>query len=406
MFAQKQSGNESPRRLWSVPKGEGFSTPAVVGERVILFHRVEQQEVVECLQAATGKRLWKYATATAYQDRYGFNGGPRCAPVSDGERVYTYGAEGKLTCLLLTTGQVLWQRSLSQDYHLPQNFFGVGSTPLLEGGHLIVVVGKAEGPGVVGLDKRTGKTVWEAGKGWTAGYAAPVAATVHGKRRVFAFLGGDSQPPVGGLLCLDPLSGKVDFTFSWRGRRRESVNAAAPLVIGNQVFISECYGAGGVLLDILPDGSCKERWRNPRFGTHFMTAVHQDGYLYGVDGHGPQNAPLVCVDLKTGKDLWREEPEWPTIIKTPQGTQTVALSPARAALLVVGKRCLMLGEYGHLAWLELSPKGYKELSRTTLFIAQETWGMPALSQGRLYVCQNEPGIDDSPRRLHCFALGA
>lgn len=393
-----------PKRVWTVTKGEGFATPAVVGERVILFHRLEQQEVVECFQAETGKRLWKHADTTTYSDRYGFNGGPRCQPISDGERVYTFGVAGKLTCRLVTTGQVVWQRDIAADFSLPQNFFGVGSTPLLEGDVLVVVVGKEAGAGVVGLDKLTGKTRWSAGKGWTAGYASPVPATVHGKRRVFAFLGGDSQPPVGGLICLDPTNGKVDFTFSWRGRRRESVNASAPVVVGNQVFISECYGSGGVLLDILPDGTCKEVWSNRNFGTHFMTAIHKDGYLYGIDGHGPQNAPLVCVELKTGKELWRTEPEWPERLKTPQGARTVTLMPALASLMLVGNRCLVLGEYGHLAWIDLNPKGYKELSRTSLFVAPETWGMPALSRGLLYVCQNEPGIDDSPRRLHCFDL--
>lgn len=395
-----------PKRVWSVPKGEGFATPSVVGMRVLLFHRLEQQEVLECFQSETGKRLWKVAYPCPYSDRYGFNAGPRCQPISDGERVYTYGVTGKLSCLRLTTGQVVWKRDLAADFALPQNFFGVGSTPLLEGNLLIVVVGKEEGPAVVGLDKRTGKTVWQAGKGWTPGYAAPTPATVHGKRRVFAFLGGDSRPPQGGLICLDPVTGKIDFTFPWRGRRYESVNASSPVVVGNQVFLSECYGAGGVLLDVLPNGSCRQRWSNRTFGTHFMTAIHKEGYLYGIDGHGPQNAPLVCVELQTGKELWRADPDWEDRLKTPQGPRTLRLGPALASLMLVGNRCLLLGEYGHLAWLELSPKGYLERSRTVLFTAPETWGMPALSRGLLYVCQNEPGIDESPRCLHCFDLRA
>ena len=81
------------------------------------------------------------------------------------------------------------------------------------------------------------------------------------ERRVFVFAGGETgprQPPTGGLLCLDPQTGKVDFTFPWRGKRRESVNASSPLVLADparhacQVFISECYGSGGALLDVTP----------------------------------------------------------------------------------------------------------------------------------------------------------
>lgn len=83
--------------------------------------------------------------------------------------------------------------------------------------------------------------VWGAGAEWGASYASPIPATIHGKRRIFVFAGGKSQPTSGGLLCIDPTNGKVDFRFPWRARRFESVNASSPIIIGNQVYISECY---------------------------------------------------------------------------------------------------------------------------------------------------------------------
>jgi outer membrane protein assembly factor BamB len=397
-------GPGAPKLIWERTKGEGYASPCTVAGKTIVFHRLGEQEVVECVAAETGKRVWKIAYPAPYSDRYGFSAGPRCQPISDGKNVYTYGVSGKLTCVALATGQVVWKRDIAAEYKVPQNYFGVGATPLLEGNLLIVVVGKDTGPSVVALDKLTGKQVWSAGKGWTAGYASPVPATVHGKRRLFAFLGGDSQPTQGGLLMIEAATGKVEATFPWRSRRYESVNASAPVVIGNQVFISECYGMGGTLLEIKPDGTLTQLWTNKRFGTHFMTAIHKNGYLYGIDGHGPQNAPLVCVELKTGRELWREEPEWAATVKTPEGAKTLRLAPALASLILVGGRGLMLGEYGQLAWLDLSPAGYKELSRTTLFIARESWGMPALSRGLLTVCQNETGVDNSSRRLLCYDL--
>ncbi|WP_309717067.1 PQQ-binding-like beta-propeller repeat protein [Armatimonas sp.] len=393
---------ETPKLVWERVKGEGYASPCAVAGKVIVFHRLAEQEVVECVAAETGKRVWKSAYAAPYSDRYGFSAGPRCQPISDGKFVYTYGVTGKLTCLALATGQVVWKRDIAAEYKVPQNYFGVGATPLLEGNLLIVVVGKDAGPSVVAFDKATGKQVWAGGKGWTAGYASPIAATVHGQRRIFAFLGGDSQPTQGGLLCLEAATGKVHFTFPWRARRYESVNASTPVVIGNQVFLSECYGMGGTLLDLKPDGTFTQLWTNKRFGMHFMTAIHKNGYLYGIDGHGPQNAPLVCVELKTGKELWREEPEWEV---QSQG-KTLRLAPALASLIAFKEkdRCLMMGEYGQLAWLELSPKGYKELSRSSLFVARESWGTPALSRGLLTVCQNETGVDGTPRRVLCFDL--
>lgn len=400
----KRFGPKGPRLVWEVSRGEGYATPAVVGQRVVLFHRVGGQEIVECLHAETGQRYWKLSYPTAYQDRYGFSGGPRCQPVSDGELVYTLGAEGKLHCLQLTTGRVVWKRDLFREFKLKQNFFGVGATPLLEGDLLIINVGAEGGPCVAGFDRRTGKLRWGAGKEWGPSYASPIPATVHGKRRVFVFAGGESRPSTGGLLCVDPANGKVDFSFPWRARVRESVNASSPVVVKNQVYISECYGPGGTLLDVLPDGSCKQVWANKVLNTHFVTAVHKDGYLYGIDGHGPRNAPLVCVELATGKEMWREEPEWETVARLPEGERKYLLAPALASLLLVDGRCLVLGQYGHLAWLDLNPKSYKELDRTHLFLAQETWSMPALSRGLLYVNQNDSGLDGTRERLLCYDL--
>jgi outer membrane protein assembly factor BamB len=235
--------------------------------------------------------------------------------------------------------------------------------------------------------------LWGAGKEWGQSYAAPVPATVHGKRRVFVFAGGESDPPTGGLMCIDPANGRVDFTFPWRGRQRESVNGSAPLVFdGDKVFVSECYGSGRRVVQVAPDlASCKQVWSNREFGTHFMTAILKDGFLYGVDGHGPRDAFLACVDAATGEEQWREQPTWREAIKGDAGAEArqTALGTYRAWLMPVGDgRVLCLGEYGHLLWVDLSPAGYKQVGRTRLFLASETWTPPVLSRGLLYVCQN------------------
>ena len=245
--------------------------------------------------------------------------------------------------------------------------------------------------------------VWGAGKDWGPGYASPIAATVNGKRRVFVFTGGEAAPPTAAS------SASIRPTARWtspsRGARATiSVNASAPLVVGNQVFISECYQDGGTLLDLKPDGTFKQAWTSDALNTHFMTAVHKDGYLYGIAGHGPQNAPLVCIDLKTGKEMWREEPEWIEKVKTEQGVREAHFSPGLATLTLVEGRCLMFGDFGHLVWLDLNPKGYKELDRTHLFVSPESWSLPAISHGLLFVNQNERGVDGSKPRLICYDM--
>lgn len=393
--------------VWEMRRGDGFAAPVVQGDRLILFHRVGEQEVVDCLRATDGRRYWRFSYPSAYKDRYGYNHGPRASPVIADGRVFTCGAEGRLQCLDLETGRALWQHDLLKEYDVPPNFFGVGAAPLVEGDKVIVNVGAPGGPCVVAFDARTGRQVWTAGNAWGASYASPIPAVVHGRRRVFVFAGGESRPATGGLLCLDPADGRVDFSFPWRGTRYESVNAASPVVMGDRVLVSECYGAGGALVEVQADGGVRPVWKNPAFGMHFMTALPIGEHLYGVDGHGPRDAELVCVERATGREVWRTQPEWTETVPARDGTREVRLGTYRASLLQVDGRVLCLGEFGHLLWIELTPSGYREVARTWLFPAPETWTPPVLSRGLLYVNQNARGMfGGEPPRLICFDLRA
>jgi outer membrane protein assembly factor BamB len=389
--------------VWEFPKGTSYSSPAIAGERLLFIHRVGNEEIVECLDALSGAGRWQFKYGTAFEDRYGYNNGPRSSPVIDGPRVYTMGAEGKLHCLELTSGKVIWERDLTAEYKVPQDFFGTAGTPLLEGRLLIINVGAPGGPCVVGLDTSTGKEVWRAGREWGPSYASPVPAMVHGRRRVFVFAGGESTPPTGGLMSIDPATGKVDFSFPWRSRSYESVNASCPVVFDNKVFISASYRTGGALLQINPDFTHKVLWTTQEFALHFNTPIHRDGYLYGFDGRNEPDASLACVEAATGKVVWRETPEWTETI----GGRQQAVGAFRGSLLAVDGNYLCLGELGHLVWMDLTPKGYRELSHAWLFQARESWTLPVLSRGLLYVVQNtrEIGRGNGPRLL-CYDLRA
>jgi hypothetical protein len=125
-----------------------------------------------------------------------------------------------------------------------------------------------------------------------------------------------------------------------------------------------------------------------------------------VDGHGPGNAPLVCIEWKTGKEMWRAEPIWEEAIVNPtkRGPKVWKSIPGLASLLLVDGLCLMQSDSGHLVWLDLNPQGYKELERVQLFSARETWALPSLSRGLLYIVQNNAAEDETPPRLLCYDL--
>jgi outer membrane protein assembly factor BamB len=390
-----------PPLVWEFPKGTSYSSPAIASERLVFIHRLGNEEVVECMDAQTGASHWQFRYGTVFEDRYGYNNGPRSSPVIDRDRVYTMGAEGKLHCLDLASGRALWKRDLRAEYKVPQDFFGTASTPLVEGRLIIINVGAPKGPCVVALETTSGKEVWRAGTAWGPSYASPVPAVVHGQRRVFVFAGGESTPPTGGLMSIDPATGKVDFSFPWRSRSYESVNASCPVVFGNKVFISASYRTGGALLKINPDFTHKVLWTTQEFGLHFNTPIHRDGYLYGFDGRNEPDASLACVDVSTGKVVWRETPEWTETI----GGRSQTLGTYRGSLLAVDGHYLCLGELGHLLWMDLTPKGYRELARTWLFASRESWTLPVLSRGLLYVVQNTRAVvGGTGPRLLCYDM--
>jgi outer membrane protein assembly factor BamB len=370
-----------------------------VGDRLVLIHRIAGEEVVECLDALTGAGRWQFKYGTVFEDRYGYNNGPRASPVIDGARVHTVGAEGKLHCLDLASGSLLWKRDLRAEYGVPQDFFGTASTPLVEGRLLVVNVGAPGGPCVVALDTASGKEVWRAGTAWGPSYASPVPAIVHGRRRVFVFAGGESDPPAGGLMSIDPATGKVDFSFPWRSRSYESVNASCPVVFDDKVFISASYRTGGALLQIEPDFSYRVLWTTQAFALHFNTPIYRDGCLYGFDGRNEIDASLACVDVATGKVLWRETPEWTEMV----AGRGVTVGTYRGSLLAVDGSFLCLGELGHLLWMDLTPTGSRTLSRAWILQARESWALPVLSRGLLYVVQNTRDLTrvNGPRLICC-----
>ena len=398
-----------PPIVWEFPTGSGYASPVIFNGRLVYLHRVGDEEIVECLASETGAVYWRYRYSTLYEDRYGYNNGPRASPIIDEQdgRVYTIGAEGILHAIELETGRVIWRKALREEYSVSQEFFGTSSTPVIEGGLLIVNVGAPGGPTVVGFSLETGDEVWRAGDKWGASYASPVPATIHGERRVFVFAGGESQPPSGGLLVLNPVDGEIDFEFPWRSRTYESVNASCPVVFGNNVFISASYRTGGALLGVSPDFQYTLNWTTPEFALHFNTPIYEDGYLYGFDGRNMGDASLACLDVANGEIVWRASPEWTESFEVNGQQQEQRMGTARGSLLAADGDFLCLGELGHLLWLRLGPSGFEEISRVWLFAARESWNLPVLSHGLLYVTQNTRDLlTGAEPRLLCYDLRA
>jgi outer membrane protein assembly factor BamB len=348
-----------PRVVWRKTVGAGFSGPVVAQGRLILFHRIKNEEIVESFDARSGENQWRYAYPTAYRDDFGFDEGPRAVPVVSEGMVYTFGAEGQLHAIDLATGKRVWSEDTARRFNVKKGYFGAAGSPLVEGGRVIANIG-GEKAGIVAFDARKGAVLWTA-TGDEASYSSPAGATFAGNR-LAVFL------TRGSLVGVDPATGGVRFQRPWRARQAASVNAATPLVIGDLIFVSAEYGPGAGVLRF--DGSkLTDLWTSDEsLSNHYATSVHFNGFLYGY--HGRQDiAPgpsLRAVELRTGKARWSEE-------RYGAGSVTLA-----------GNRLLIMRENGELVLAPASPEKYSPLARARILPATVR-AFPALADGFLYV---------------------
>ena len=381
--------------VWQRKLGTGYGSPAISRGRLFQFDRVGDNERLVALASETGEKLWEFTYPSVFEDMYGYDNGPRGSPVVDDDRVYILGAQGMLHCLSVADGRQLWRVDTMKQFGVIENFFGVGSTPLIEGDLLIVPIGgspteakqvprgqlnlvKGNGTAIVAFDKRSGQPRYNLSDE-LASYASPVAATIGDRRWCFHFARG-------GLLGFDPVTGKLDFHFPWRAAVLESVNSSNPVVVGDLIFVSETYGPGGALLKVRPGGydvvwSDAERRRDKAMQTHWNTAIHHDGYLFASSGRHSENAELRCVELRTGRVMWSQ----------PDLT--------RLSLLYVDGHFVCLTEYGELILFEATPDRFAPVARVRPLRGDEAessfrprplleypaWAAPVLSHGLLYV---------------------
>lgn len=379
--------DDGPPVVWHRELGTGYGICSISKGRLFQFDRVADRARLTCLHSETGQPIWEFKYLSDYEDLYRYNNGPRCSPVIDEDRVYVFGAEGMLHCLRVTDGSVLWKVDTQREFGVVQNFFGVGSTPVIEGELLIAMIGGSppeshdvppgqldrvvgSGSGIVAFDKYTGRVRYQI-TDELASYAGLQLATCNGRRWCFAFTRG-------GLVGFHPQTGKVDFFYPWRARILESVNASTPVVVGDEVFISETYGPGSSLLRVRPGGydlvwRDDPRKRQKAMQTHWNTPIHHEGYLYGSSGRHAHEAELRCIQWKTGKVMW----------SVPGLT--------RSSLLYADGHFICLSEDGALRLVRANPQHYDCLAEVVIraegkrLLKPPAWAAPILSHGLLYV---------------------
>lgn len=375
----KQWPAMGPARVWDLETGEGYCAPTIAAGRLYLFDRVGDKQRLRSLEPHSGQPQWTFEYNTDFVDMIGYDGGPRACPIADGDRVYILGPEGMLHCLSAADGTVRWKMDTVAKFGVLPNFFGVGAAPVVEGDKLIMQAGgspplsppistgrtQGHGSGIVALNKHTGEVIYKLSDE-LASYSVPVFATLADRRWGFVFARG-------GLVGFDPADGKIDFHFPWRASITESVNAANPVVAGDTVLITECYGPGAAALKVRPGGyevlwQDGDQRREKTLAVHMMTPIHLDGYVYGSSGRHSGGAELRCIELATGKVVWSQ----PRL--------------NRCSLLYVDGHFVVLSETGKLMLIRATPEKFDLVAQAEDDLVEyPAWAGPVLANGLLYL---------------------
>ena len=350
---------------WKLAIGGGFSSPIVVGGKVIYLDAQEGKEVVHAVEAETGRELWRHELAEAVGDEWGI--GPRSTPFADGERLFVQSCNGEFRCLGLADGKQRWRINFedfgvkflgSKSKEGTASRRGNNGSGVTDEARVFVPVGSTQGATVVAFDKRTGKQLWKSLSDETA-YSSFLVATLAGVEQLVAFTAD-------ALVGLDRANGQSLWRVPFKTAAKR--HAATPVIVGDTVVVnSHTFGlvatriskAGGEL-------QAAEAWANKAMKINLSTPVLVGSHLYSMGC----NRDFVCVAADTGKLVW-------------SGPGFGKGNKDNCCAIAVGKNLLVLTEDGQLALVAADAAKFTELGR--LQVCGNTWSHPAFADGRLVV---------------------
>jgi len=347
------------KQVWKINVGFGDATPALSGKMIYLAVRQNADEVILCLDAASGKELWRSAyPAPAVTGPASSHPGQRSTPaISDG-KIVTFGVSGILTCLDAATGKVLWKKE-NPENAVPQFFTGM--SPLIADGLCIVHLGTKDKGQVVALNLATGSEKWK-WEGDGPSYASPSLMT-SGKDKNVVVQTEKS------LMALSLADGKLLWQVPTPVQQR-FYNCTSPYINGDIIYYTG-QGSGTKAIQVMKQGDkyvTKELWSNPEIGAKWNTPVLKDGFLYGFT----DQRRIYCIDASTGKTAWYD----------------TTVNSDFATIVDCGPVIIGLPSTGNLIVMKPDPKAYTEMAK---YKVTETpvYAFPVISGNAIYVKESE-----------------
>ena len=367
---------EGPKVLWTADLGLGFGAAAVVDDEIYLLDRGDDQDIFRVLDLKTGQEKWKHAYDAAGRASHP---GSRSTPTVDGDMVYTVGSFGDVYAFNRKTQKPVWNLNLNKAYSQAQLKWAYAQSPLIYKDTVIISPLGPDSPALIALDKKTGKVKWESEQKYGGDYySSPVIEKVAGVEGVMILMSAGKDNNL--LLFADPSTGKTHWTWNGYGCQW-TIPAPTVFPDGKTIFVTGGYDAGSKLITVDKRGieyKVTEKWSIPE-GSQIHPAVLIGKHLYAnINTNSTlrrdtlKTGGFACIDPATGKVVWRTG-ESPNFERGP-------------FIIADGKMIILDGKIGDLVLAQISPEGYREISRVNMFQEKrgnEIWAPLALVDGLL-----------------------
>ena len=356
-FNEPAAWPEKLTQRWKIEVGLGYATPLVVGDRVYVFSRQGEEEVMQAIEPATGKTIWRTAYAAPFMvfaatARHG--AGPKSTPTFANGRLFSFGMSSILTAYDAATGKQLWQKPSTA----AQPQFHTAMSPLVEGNNVIIHVGGPGNTALTAYDVATGAVRWE-WKGDSPAYGSPIVADLGGTRQVVTFT---HQNLVGVSVANGALLWTRPFTTP------SNTTAQTPIFYKDSI-IQAGREAGITRFRALQKNDqwvTENMWATKDVSLQMSNAVEVNGVLYGLSHLN--SGQYFALDLETGMTLWKSEPR----------------QAENAAVLRAGDTIFSLENDAELVVMKANKTGFNALRRYEVAMG-ETWTQPAISGNRFFV---------------------
>jgi len=337
--------------VWKAAVGVGYSSVAVDGDRLYTMGNKSNQDTVFCLNAKTGKIIWKYT----YRCKLGKYKGSRAAPVLDGGKLYVVSDQGELFCIDVAAGKLDWKVNVLKATKNSKKEWVIASSPAIVGKFVLLNMGSSG----VAVHKATGKLAWKS-KG-RSGYASPLV--FGSEKKPLAVISSEKK-----LNVVDVGTGKVLAEYDWKVSNK--VNAATPLLVNDQIFITSASEKRSLLLRFAA-GALEPVWESDVLKYYFNSCVAVDGYIFGLDGERKRDGVLRCLSLKDGSEAQSKEMSF-------------------ASLSENDGKLIVLDEAGTLHFIRATLDSFDDLHTFKTGLKKLCWTPPVVANNMIY-CRNSLG---------------